>query len=156
MSERCRQYGRQCRPVWSGSTLFAHTCLVWIYTVCPDLSVWKHLGDNCIQNFYLGKYIVGYKVGNFVWLQRASGAIKGNFWPYNRQDTATNENFEYSYPHSNVLLNIYLSKYFAPNVSFVSYVKPLRQQITSNVISLMTSVLQRYIAESTVDTNSWS
>ena len=25
----------------------------------------NQLGDNCIQNFHLGRYIVGYKVGNF-------------------------------------------------------------------------------------------
>ena len=25
-----------------------------------------HLGDNCIQIFHLGRYIVGYTVGNFV------------------------------------------------------------------------------------------
>ena len=24
------------------------------------------LGDNCIQNFYLGRYIVGYTVGNLL------------------------------------------------------------------------------------------
>ena len=26
----------------------------------------KHLGDSCIQNFYLGRCIVGYTVGNLV------------------------------------------------------------------------------------------
>ena len=26
-----------------------------------------NLGDNCIQNFHLGRYIVGYKVGNLVY-----------------------------------------------------------------------------------------
>ena len=26
-----------------------------------------HLGDNCIQNFHLGRYIVGYTVGNLVY-----------------------------------------------------------------------------------------
>ena len=25
-----------------------------------------HIGDNCIQNFHLGRYIVGYTVGNLV------------------------------------------------------------------------------------------
>ena len=25
-----------------------------------------YLGDNCIQNFHLGRYIVGYTVGNLV------------------------------------------------------------------------------------------
>ena len=26
----------------------------------------SYLGDNCIQNFHLGRYIVGYTVGNLV------------------------------------------------------------------------------------------
>ena len=69
------------------------------------------LGDNCIQNVNLGRYIVGYMVGNSVL------------------------HFEYGYPHSNALFNIYSSKaqYFAPNWSFVSNVKQLRQPITSDV-----------------------
>ena len=29
------------------------------------------LGDNCIQNFHLGRYIVGYTVGNLVLWRRA-------------------------------------------------------------------------------------
>ena len=28
----------------------------------------NHLGDNCIQIFYLGRYIVGYTVGNWVYV----------------------------------------------------------------------------------------
>ena len=44
------------------------------------LLIWNgKLGDNCIQNFHLGRYIVGYKVGNF----------------------------EYGYPPSNELLQFY-------------------------------------------------
>ena len=27
----------------------------------------QQLGDNCIQNFHLGRYIVGYTVGNLVY-----------------------------------------------------------------------------------------
>ena len=34
------------------------------------------LGDNCIQNFHLGRYIVGYTVGNLVLRRRVSGAVK--------------------------------------------------------------------------------
>ena len=37
------------------------------------------LGDNCIQNFHLGRYIVGYTVGNLVLRRRASGAVKRDF-----------------------------------------------------------------------------
>ena len=62
------------------------------------------LGDNCIQNFHLGRYIVGYTVGNIVLRQRASGAVKRDFRTYIRQYTSPNENFEYGYPHSNALL----------------------------------------------------
>ena len=71
-----------------------------------------HLGDtcNCIQNFYLGTYIVGYMVGNFVLRRRVSGAVKRYLRPYNRRYTSPNENSEYGYPHSNALFNIYSSK----------------------------------------------
>ena len=67
-----------------------------------------HLGDNFIQNVHLGRYIVGYMVGNFVLCQLISRSVKRNFQPYNRR---------YDYPHSNALFNIYLSEaqYFAPN-----------------------------------------
>ena len=37
------------------------------------------LGDNCTQIFHLGRYIVGYMVGNFVLRPRFSGAVKHDF-----------------------------------------------------------------------------
>ena len=43
-----------------------------------------NLGNNCIQNIHLRRYIVSYTVGNFVLRQRVSGAVKRNFRPYNR------------------------------------------------------------------------
>ena len=43
-----------------------------------------HLGDSHIQNFHLGRYIVGYTVGNLVLRQRASGAVKRDFRTYIR------------------------------------------------------------------------
>ena len=46
------------------------------------------LGDNCIQNFYLRRYIVGYTVGNI----------------------ALERNFEFGYPHSYALLQYVLSQ----------------------------------------------
>ena len=61
------------------------------------------LGDNCIQNFNLDRYIVGYTVGNLVLRRRASGAVKRDFQTYIRRYTSPNENFEYGYPHSNAL-----------------------------------------------------
>ena len=53
-----------------------------------------HLGDNCIENFHLGRYIVGYTVGNLVLRRRASGAVKRDFRTYIRRYTSKNENFE--------------------------------------------------------------
>ena len=37
------------------------------------------LGDNCIQNFHLGSYNVGYTVGNLVLRRRANGVVKRHF-----------------------------------------------------------------------------
>ena len=52
-----------------------------------------NLGDNCNQKFNLGKYMVGYPVGNFV--------LRGRYTP-------PNENFEYDYYHdySNILFKL--------------------------------------------------
>ena len=72
-----------------------------------ELTVMKlmsDLGDNCIQNFHLGRYIVGYTVGNLVLRRRASRAVKHDFQTYIRGYTSPNENFEYGYPHSKALL----------------------------------------------------
>ena len=41
-----------------------------------------NLGDNCIQSFHLGRYIVRYMVGNLVLRQHASGAVKRDFRTY--------------------------------------------------------------------------
>ena len=66
----------------------------------------SQLGDNCIQNFHLGTYIVRYTVGNLVLQQHASGAVKRDFRTYIGRYTSPNENFEYGYPHSNALFQI--------------------------------------------------
>ena len=63
-----------------------------------------HLRDKCIQNFHLGRYIVGYTVGKLVLRRRASGAVKRDLRPYIPRYTPANENVEYGYPHSNALL----------------------------------------------------
>ena len=81
-----------------------------------------YLGDNCIQNFHLGRYIVEYTVGNLVLRRRASGAVKRDFRTYIRRYTSSNENFEYGYPHSNALLTFSFKKtvkmyYVAPTYS---------------------------------------
>ena len=104
MNKRWWRNGKQCKPdqtalsgaVWSGFTPFSHACM------------YQYLGDNCIQIFYLGRYIVGYTVRNLVLWWRASGAIKRDFRTYIRQYTSSNENFEYGYPHSNALLQFQL------------------------------------------------
>ena len=97
-----------------------------------------YLGDNCIQNFHLGRYIVGYTVGNLVLRQRVSGAVKRNFRTYIRRYTSPNENFEYGYPHSNALLNFSLKKvkmYFVVPIrpAAASCIKPLASCIYSLV-----------------------
>ena len=46
-----------------------------------------HFGDNCIQNFHLGRYIVRYMVGNLVLRGRVSGAVKRDFRTYIRRYT---------------------------------------------------------------------
>ena len=43
--------------------------------------------DNCIQNFYLGRYILRYTVENLVLRRRASGAVKRDFRTYIRRYT---------------------------------------------------------------------
>ena len=59
------------------------------------------LGYNCIQNFHLGRYIVGYTVRNLV-------LVKRDFRTYIPPYTSPNKYFEYGYPHSNALLQISL------------------------------------------------
>ena len=61
-------------------------------------------GDNNIQNFHLGRYIVKYTFGNHVLRLRSRVAIKLNFRPYIRRYTSPNENFEHSYPLIHCLL----------------------------------------------------
>ena len=85
-----------------------------------------HLGDNCIQNFHLGRYIVGYTVGNLVLRRRVSGAVKRDFRTYIGRYTSPNENFEYGYPHSNALLTFSLQK-----DSEMYFIAPIRQAAAS-------------------------
>ena len=108
------------------------------------------LGDNCIQIFHLGRYIVGYTVGNFFTRRRVSGAVKHDFRPYIRQYTSPNKKFEYGYPHSNALFNFYTSKtlYFVQNVRFFSDVNHYIDQ--SLAMLLLTSGFRRYITGYTV------
>ena len=54
-------------------------------------------GDNHIQNIHLGRYIIGYTVGNHVLQLRLRVTIKLNFRPYIKRHTSQKENCEYSY-----------------------------------------------------------
>ena len=74
------------------------------------------LWNNCIQNFYLGRYIVGYTVGNLVLRRRASGAVKRDFQTDIRRYNSPIESFEYGHPHSNALLHI--RRYTSPIEKF--------------------------------------
>ena len=46
-------------------------CLICVFF----LDFGGNLGDNCIQNFHLGRYIVGYTVANSVLRRHTSGAV---------------------------------------------------------------------------------
>ena len=82
-----------------------HVTEVTLYLRCNLQSKQEntYLGDNCIQNFHLGRYIVGYTVGNYVLRRRVSGVVKHNFRTYIRRYTSPKDNFEYCYRHSNAL-----------------------------------------------------
>ena len=56
------------------------------------------LGENCIQNFHLGRYIVGYTVGNLVLRWRLRIAVKHDFRMYIRRYTSPNENLNMVIP----------------------------------------------------------
>ena len=114
-------FGMSCSYYYSVS--LSHSAVGW--------SVMCHLGDNCIQNFYLGRYIVGYTVGNLVLRRCVNGAVKRDFRTYIRRYTSRNENFEYGYPHSNALLTFPFKKtvkmYFVAPIraAAASCIKPL-------------------------------
>ena len=55
-------------------------------------------GDNHIQNFNLGRYIIRYTFVNHVLRLRSRVPEKLNFRSYIRRYTSPNKNFEYSYP----------------------------------------------------------
>ena len=110
----------------------------------------NHLGDNCIQNFHLGRYIVGYTVGNLVLRRRVSGAVKRDFRTHIQRYTSPNENFEYGYPLSNAVLTYSLQK---DSENF--FVAPLRPAAASCInrlptayIHLSTNEKRRYVMPS--------
>ena len=100
-----------------------------------------YLGDNCIQNFLLGRYIVGYTVGNLVLRRRVSGAVKRDFRTYIRRYTSPNENFEYGYPHSNALLTFPIKKTF--KIYFVAPIRPAAASCIKPLASCIYSLVNQ-------------
>ena len=87
--------------------------------------------DNHIQNFLLGRYIVGHTVGNLVLRLPTRFAVKVNFRPNIRPYTSQNENFEYGYPHSNALLQFELKlEFFKP---YKAACHPTRHGVNNDV-----------------------
>ena len=89
------------------------------------ISAFAHLGNNCIQNFHPGRYIVRYTVrnlGSVSWLNVISDPIFDDIPPYY-------ENFEYCYPHSNTLLQ------FCFNLNSCKLHKAARHQMKCDVIN---------------------
>ena len=79
MSEKFRLDRKICFQ-----NMFYTKCInVIIDSIGPSIILRSiYLGDNCIQNFHLGRYIVEYTVANLVLRRRASGAIKHDFQSY--------------------------------------------------------------------------
>ena len=111
----------------------------------------NHLGNNCIQNFYLGRYIVGYTVRNLVLRRRISGAVKRDFRMYIRRYTSPNETFYYGYPHSNAQLTFSLQK-DSENVLCCTYTSSgcqlHRTALPAAYIHLSTNEKRRYVMTS--------
>ena len=82
---------------------------------------YDHLGDNSTQNCHLGRYIISFMVG----IQGGLGFVKHKLQPQNRQIPSPNDNFYYSYPHSNAVLGIFIFNvyYFASEAGALSNAK---------------------------------
>ena len=120
-------------------------------TVLPLSCRPKYLGDNHIQNFHLGRYIVGYMVGNLVLRWRASRAVKHDFWAYIWLYTSPNNNFEYGYPHFNALLHIRLdSMYWKPQAIqrkvIYYWCQTISCSISQDILSQIFYVIQSDVA----------
>ena len=66
------------------------------------------MGITIFKIFHLGRYIVGYTLGNHVLRLRSRLPAKLNFRLYIRRYTSPNENFEYSYPLNDMIQLIQL------------------------------------------------
>ena len=81
-------------------------------------------GNNCVQNFHLGRYIIGYTVENSILQPQFRGAIKRDFQTLILRYTSSNEIFEYGYPHPNALVTFFLQK-DSKKIVCCAYVKRL-------------------------------
>ena len=114
----------------------------------------KELGDGItvFKKNYLGRYIVGYTVGNLVLRRRASGAVKRDFRTYIRRYTSPNENFGYGYPHSNALLQFRLKlerckpHNFARHPTKCDVINDVKLSISQDILSQIFDFIQSVIA----------
>ena len=67
---------------FGGGRVEPHLCPVTTFGQQLCIQHCPSLIGNCIQNFHLGRYIVGYTIGNLFLRQRASGAVKRDFRTY--------------------------------------------------------------------------
>ena len=74
------------------------TCYIFSVFLKEKMLLLHWNGDNNVQSFHLGRYIVGYTVGNLVLQRRVSGVTNHGFRTNIRRSTTRNDNFEYSYP----------------------------------------------------------
>ena len=80
----CTTITSHCTPATVTDSL-ARNIYSWTMAVDSEKLMNKlryALGDNCIQNFHLGWYIVRYTVGNSVLQRRTSEAVKHDFRTY--------------------------------------------------------------------------
>ena len=103
----------------------------------------SYLGDNCIQNFHLWRYIVGYTYGRKFSFTATRKRSRKTWFP-NVYPTIylPKWNFEYGYPHSNALITFSLQKdsenvlccaYTSSDHCDASCIKPLASCIYSLV-----------------------
>ena len=88
------------------------------------------LGDNCIQSFHLGRYIVGCTVGNLVLRRRASGAVKRDFRMYIRRIPPQMKSL-------NMVIPILMRFYSLVSKAYVIQ-RNATQSMTSNYIAVYT------------------
>ena len=69
---RTHAHGRQVTSLLCQSDIIITCCISTYSGISESLFLRIKLRDNCIQNFHLGRYIIGYTVGNLVLRQSVS------------------------------------------------------------------------------------